>query len=607
MCGIVGYIGDKQAVPVLLNGLTKLEYRGYDSAGISVYHDGIHTVKVKGKLVGLREKLEGDTQTASHIGIGHTRWATHGVPNEINSHPHNSQNGKISVVHNGIIENYLELKKMLLEKGYHFKSETDTEVVAQLFEDLYDGDMVSTMRKLLEKIRGAYALGILCSDHPDTLVAARKDCPLLIGLGKGENYIASDIPALLEYTREYYLLETNEIAVLQADGVKLFDLDGKEIQKEVYHVTWDIDAAEKGGYDYFMMKEIMEQPEALRKTIQPRINEDGIHPEELSLTEEEIKGCGRIHIVACGSAMHAGMVGKYVIEEACRIPVAVDIASEFRYRNPILGKNDLCIIISQSGETADTLAALREAKKQGVRVLAIVNAVGSSIARESDAVIYTWAGPEIAVATTKGYTTQIAVLYLIALHFARIRGTMSQADYAAAIRELHELPEKTAEVLRVGEKIAEIAKKYAKCENAFLIGRGLDYAVAMEGSLKLKEISYIHSEAYAAGELKHGTISLIEDGTPVIAIATQEGLFEKTVSNIKEVKARGARVLAIAPEGCTAIEDVADEVVYLPQVNHLFTASYNVLPLQLFAYYIAVERGCDVDKPRNLAKSVTVE
>ncbi len=431
MCGIVGYIGDKQAVPVLLNGLTKLEYRGYDSAGISVYHDGIHTVKVKGKLVGLREKLEGDTQTVSHIGIGHTRWATHGVPNEINSHPHNSQNGKISVVHNGIIENYLELKKMLLEKGYHFKSETDTEVVAQLFEDLYDGDMVSTMRKLLEKIRGAYALGILCSDHPDTLVAARKDCPLLIGLGKGENYIASDIPALLEYTREYYLLETNEIAVLQADGVKLFDLDGKEIQKEVYHVTWDIDAAEKGGYDYFMMKEIMEQPEALRKTIQPRINEDGIHPEELSLTEEEIKGCGRIHIVACGSAMHAGMVGKYVIEEACRIPVAVDIASEFRYRNPILGKNDLCIIISQSGETADTLAALREAKKQGVRVLAIVNAVGSSIARESDAVIYTWAGPEIAVATTKGYTTQIAVLYLIALHFARIRGTMSQADYAA--------------------------------------------------------------------------------------------------------------------------------------------------------------------------------
>lgn len=607
MCGIVGYIGDKQAVPILLNGLTKLEYRGYDSAGISVYHDGIHTVKVKGKLMGLREKLAKDTQTDSHIGIGHTRWATHGVPNEVNSHPHNSQNGKISVVHNGIIENYLELKKMLLEKGYHFKSETDTEVVAQLFEDLYDGDMVSTTRKLLEKIRGAYALGILCTDHPDTLIAVRKDCPLLIGLGKGENYIASDIPALLEYTREYYLLEANEIAVLQADGVKLFDLDGREIQKEVYHVTWDIDAAEKGGYDYFMMKEIMEQPEALRKTIQPRITADGIRAEDISLTEEEIRSCGRIHIVACGSAMHAGVVGRYVIEETCRIPVEVDIASEFRYRNPILGKNDLCIIISQSGETADTLAALREAKKQGVRVLAIVNAVGSSIARESDDVIYTWAGPEIAVATTKGYTTQIAVLYLIALHFARIRGTMSQADYAAAIRELHELPEKTAEVLRADEKIAAIAKKYARCENAFLIGRGLDYAVAMEGSLKLKEISYIHSEAYAAGELKHGTISLIEDGTPVIAIATQESLFEKTVSNIKEVKARGARVLAIAAEGCTAIEDVADEVVYLPRGNALFTASYNVLPLQLFAYYIAVERGCDVDKPRNLAKSVTVE
>ena len=607
MCGIVGYIGENQAVPVLLNGLSKLEYRGYDSAGISVYHDGIHTIKVKGKLAGLREKVEKDDKKSSHIGIGHTRWATHGVPNEINSHPHNSQNGKISVVHNGIIENYLELKNMLIEKGYTFKSETDTEVVAQLFEDLYDGDMVSTTRKLLEKIRGAYALGIMCTDHPDTLVAVRKDCPLLIGLGKGENYIASDIPALLEYTRDYYLLETNEIAVLKNDGVKLYDINGKEIKKEVYHVTWDIAAAEKGGYDYFMMKEIMEQPEALKKTIQPRVTESGIHLEDVSLTEEEIKNCGRIHIVACGSAMHAGVVGRYVIEETCRIPVEVDIASEFRYRNPILAKNDLCIIISQSGETADTLAALREAKKQGVKVLAIVNVVGSSIARESDDVIYTWAGPEIAVATTQGYTTQVSVLYLIALYFARVRGTMTEEAYTAAVKELHDLPEKTAEVLKVDARMAEIAKKYAKCENAFIIGRGLDYAVAMESSLKLKEISYIHSEAYAAGELKHGTISLIEDGTLVVAIATQESLLEKTVSNVKEVKARGAKVLAIAAEDCTAIEDVADEVVYLPKVNHLFTASYDVLPMQLFAYYIAVERGCDVDKPRNLAKSVTVE
>lgn len=607
MCGIVGYIGNDQAIPVLLNGLSKLEYRGYDSAGISVYEDGIHTIKVKGRLAGLAEKLEKGEHRFSHIGIGHTRWATHGEPSETNSHPHNSQNGKISVVHNGIIENYLELREMLKAEGYHFRSETDTEVVAHLYEYLYDGDMISTTRKLLERIRGAYALGILCSDHPDTLVAVRKDSPLLVGLGEDENYIASDIPALLEYTRDYYLLEENEIAVLKQDSVKLYAMDGSEIKKEIYHVTWDIDAAEKGGYDYFMMKEIMEQPEALKKTIQPRIMETDIKLDEISLTEEEIKHCGRIHIVACGSAMHAGIVGRYVMEEVSRIPVEVDIASEFRYRNPILNHGDLCIIISQSGETADTVAALREAKKQGIKVLSIVNVVGSSIARESDDVIYTWAGPEIAVATTKGYTTQMAVLYMIALYFAKVRGTMAEDAYKGALKELKALPERTAEVLKVDAKMAEIAKNYAHCENAFIIGRGLDYAVAMESSLKLKEISYIHSEAYAAGELKHGTISLIEDGTLVVAIATQESMLEKTVSNVKEVKARGAKVLAIAVEGCTAIEDVADEVVYLPKVNHLFTSSYNVLPMQLFAYYIAVERGCDVDKPRNLAKSVTVE
>ncbi len=607
MCGIVGYIGERQAVPVLLNGLSKLEYRGYDSAGISVYAGGIHTVKAKGRLDNLREKLAKEEPISSHIGIGHTRWATHGVPSDRNSHPHNSQNGKISVVHNGIIENYLELKERLLAKGYVFQSETDTEVVAQLYEDLYDGDLVSTSAKLLREIRGAYALGILCSDQPDTLVAVRKDCPLVIGLGKGENFIGSDIPALLEYTRDYYFLEEKEIAILTRDAVKIYDLNGAEIKKEIYHVTWDIAAAEKGGYDYFMMKEIMEQPEALKKTIQPRLTAHGIDLGQISLTDEEIKACGRIHIVACGSAWHAGIVGRYVMEEVSRIPVEVDIASEFRYRNPILQKGDLCIIISQSGETADTLAALREAKKQGVKVISIVNVVGSSIARESDDVIYTWAGPEIAVATTKGYSTQLAVLYLLSLHFAKVRGQMSAEALDAAIAELHSLPERTAEILKLDVRMAALAKEYAFSKDVFIIGRGLDYAAAMEASLKLKEISYIHSEAYAAGELKHGTISLIEEGTLVIAIATQNSLFEKTASNVKEVKSRGAKVIAIALEGNTAIDDVADEVVYLPQVNDLFTASYNVLPMQLFAYYIAVERGCDVDRPRNLAKSVTVE
>lgn len=608
MCGIVGYIGKAQAVPVLVNGLEKLEYRGYDSAGISVFENGkIETIKTKGRLADLEEKIAAEGEKHSRIGIGHTRWATHGVPSDVNSHPHISQNGKISVVHNGIIENYMELKAFLREKGYAFRSETDTEVVAQLFEYYYNGDLLQTAQKLLGTIRGAYALGILCGDHPDSLIAMRKDCPLLIGLGEDENYIASDIPALLEYTREYYLLEEGEIVLLKQDNVRIYGADGQEIHKDVFHVTWDVDAAEKGGYEYFMMKEIMEQPEALKKTIQPRLTESGIALGDISLTEEEIKNCGRIHIVACGSAWHAGIVGRYVIEEVSRIPVEVDIASEFRYRNPILQKGDLCIIISQSGETADTLAALREAKKQGVKVLSIVNVVGSSIARESDDVLYTWAGPEIAVATTKGYSTQLSVLYLIALHFARVRGTLEDSRYAGYLAELKTLPERTAQILKLDAKMAEIAKKYAGSKDVFIIGRGLDYAAAMESSLKLKEISYIHSEAYAAGELKHGTISLIEDGTLVVAIATQERLFEKLVSNVKEVKARGAKVLAVVMEGNTEMEHIADEVIYLPKAGDLLTSSYNVLPMQLFAYYIAVERGCDVDKPRNLAKSVTVE
>jgi len=607
MCGIVGYIGKKDATPVLLGGLAKLEYRGYDSAGISIYNGGIHTVKTSGHLAMLSEKIEKSEKVLSHIGIGHTRWATHGEPNDRNSHPHNSGDGKISVVHNGIIENYLELKAFLQGKGYTFLSDTDTEVVAQLFHYYYDGDGLQTLRTVLEQMRGAYALGILCSDNPDQILAVRKDCPLLVGIGDGENFIASDIPALLEYTRDYYLLDDNEIVCLEKDRVALYDLDGNPIEKEVYHVSWDIAAAEKGGYEYFMMKEMMEQPEALRKTISPRISEGKIALDGLSLSKEEIAKINRIHIIACGSAWHAGIVGRYVLEELSRIPVEVDIASEFRYRNPILHPDDLCIIVSQSGETADTLAALREAKRQGVRVLSIVNVVGSSIARESDDVLYTWAGPEIAVATTKGYTTQLSVLYLLALHFGYVRGKLNDDAYLAYMEELQMLPEKTEAILKLDKEIEMLAEKYAWSENVFIIGRGLDYAAAMESSLKLKEISYIHSEAYAAGELKHGTISLIEEGTLVIAIATQEGLVEKLLSNAKEVKARGAKVIAIAVEGNTLADKVADELIYLPKAADIFAGSYSVLLMQLFAYYVAVARGCDVDKPRNLAKSVTVE
>ncbi len=607
MCGIVGYIGIEPAVPVLMAGLEKLEYRGYDSAGISVCTDGIYTVKTKGGLSDLAKKIEQVTLPEATLGIGHTRWATHGVPSDVNSHPHVSQDGKISLVHNGIIENYLELKAELTEKGYRFLSETDTEIAAQLFASLYDGDMVATLRRMLQKIRGAYAFGIICSDHPDCLLAVRKDSPLLVGLGKNENFIASDIPALLEHTRDYYLLEDNEIVLLKQDGASVFDLEGRPVQKEVFHVTWDFSAAQKEGYDYFMMKEIMEQPRALLKTISPRMTQNGISLDGIGLTEEMISSLRRIHIVACGSAWHAGVVGRYVIEKLTRIPVEVDIASEFRYREPIFGENELCIIISQSGETADTLAALREAKRNGVRVLSIVNVVGSSIARESDDVLYTWAGPEIAVATTKGYTTQLAVLYLIALYFAKAKGTLSAQEEQTYLQELEKMPAKTESFLKNCGFLKGLAKQYAKREDFFIIGRGIDYAAAMESSLKLKEISYIHSEAYAAGELKHGTISLIEEGTPVIAIATQESLFEKLLSNIKEVKARGAKVIAIAKEGNRAIEDVADEVIYIPEAPDLLTASYNVLPMQVFAYHVAVARGCNVDKPRNLAKSVTVE
>lgn len=607
MCGIVGYIGQNEAAPVLIKGLKKLEYRGYDSAGIAVFGDGIHVVKTKGRLADLDAKVQAMGGVEGHVGIGHTRWATHGAPSDVNSHPHTSMNGRISVVHNGIIENYLQLKAELEEKGYVFASETDTEVVAQLFDYYYDGDMVDTLIRVIGRIRGSYALGILCNEKPDEIVAVRKDSPMLVGIGKNENFIASDIPALLEYTKDYYLLNDNEIVVLKKDSITILDLDKNEIKKDIYNVTWDISAAEKGGYDYFMMKEIMEQPKAFKATISPRIVDGEIKLDNIKYTDEDIRNINRIHIIACGSAWHAAIVGKYVIEDYARIPVEVDLASEFRYRNPILDKNDICIIISQSGETADTLAALREAKRQGIRILAIVNVVGSSIARESDDVLYTWAGPEIAVATTKGYSTQVALMYLLAMKFGQARGHLSVEEVKKLTAELELVPGYIEKLLTMDEELKELAKAHAHANDVFVIGRGIDYAVALEGSLKLKEISYIHSEAYAAGELKHGTISLIEEGTLVVAIATQDPLYEKLVSNVKEVKARGAYVVAIAKEGNTEIAEVADKVIYIPQINDKFTASLNVIPMQIFSYYVAIERGCDVDMPRNLAKSVTVE
>lgn len=607
MCGIVGYIGKNEASPILIKGLQKLEYRGYDSAGIAVYNNGINVVKTKGRLVDLDEKVKSLGGVSGTMGIGHTRWATHGAPSDINSHPHTSMSGKITVVHNGIIENYLQLKADLEKEGYKFVSETDTEVVAHLFDFYYDGDMVDTLIKVIDKIRGSYALAVMCTEKPDEIVAVRKDSPMLIGLGDGENYIASDIPAVLEYTKDYYLLNDNEIVVLKRDGVTVLDMDKNEIKKDIYNVTWDISSAEKGGYDYFMLKEIMEQPKAIKDTIHPRIADGEIKLDDVKYTDDDIKNIGRIHIIACGSAYHAGIVGKYVIEDLARIPVEVDLASEFRYRNPILNKNDVCLIISQSGETADTLAALREAKRKGVRILSIVNVVGSSIARESDDVLYTWAGPEIAVATTKGYSTQVALMYLIGLKFGQVRGFVSDEKAKAMVSELDKIPEYIEKLLTLDKEIEGMAKEHASSENVFIIGRGIDYAASLEGSLKIKEISYIHSEAYAAGELKHGTISLIEEGTLVIAVATQDNLYEKLVSNVKEVKARGAYVIAIAKEGNTEIGEVADKVIYIPNTDDKLTASLSAIPMQLFAYHVAVERGCDIDKPRNLAKSVTVE
>ncbi|ADH61558.1 glucosamine/fructose-6-phosphate aminotransferase, isomerizing [Thermoanaerobacter mathranii subsp. mathranii str. A3] len=608
MCGIVGYIGDKQATPILLDGLTKLEYRGYDSAGIAILNDGnINIKKAKGRLNVLKELVEKDSM-AGTIGIGHTRWATHGEPSDTNSHPHLSQSGLIAVVHNGIIENYLPLKKWLLEEGYTFKSETDTEVVANLLEYYYNGDIVEAVKKVLDRIEGSYALGVLCKNNPDMIVAARKEAPLIVGIGNGENFIASDIPAILKHTRSVYFLDDNEIAIIRKDSVEFIDMFGRQVEKSLFEVKWDVEAAEKGGYEHFMIKEIHEQPNAIKDTLRGRIvNDSEIVLDDVKITKEDLEKIDKIFIVACGTAYHAGVVGKYVIENLARIPVEVDVASEFRYRNPLVNERTLTIVISQSGETADTIAALKEAKKKGSRVIAITNVVGSSVSREADDVLYTWAGPEIAVASTKAYTTQLVALYLIAMDLAIKKGTITKTKVMELCTELKKLPEKVQYLLDNKETIQKFAYEHYNAKDVFYIGRGLDYAVAMEGSLKLKEISYIHSEAYPAGELKHGTLALVEDGTLVIALATQEDLFEKMLSNIKEVKARGGFILAFAKQGNLQLEDVVDKVIYIPDTLKELTPVLTVVPLQLLAYYMAVEKGCDVDKPRNLAKSVTVE
>ncbi len=609
MCGIVGYIGDKKAVPVLMGGLQKLEYRGYDSAGVAVYCDGnIQVRKYKGRLAVLEEHLEQEFLDGS-LGIGHTRWATHGEPSDINSHPHTNCSGDIVVVHNGIIENYMSIKAMLMEQGYVFRSETDTEVLAHYVDFFYDGDLIEAVQKVLEKIRGSYAFAVISRKEPDKIVCVRKENPLIVGIGNGENFIASDIPAILNHTRKIYLLNENELAVIEKERISFYDENGKEVIKEVFEVNWDVAAAEKGGFEHFMIKEIHEQPKAVKDTMTSRVLPDdtSIKLDDIKLTKEQLQQFNKIYMVACGTAFHACMVGKYVIEKLARIPVEVEIASEFRYRDPIVDDKTLTIVVSQSGETLDTLAALKEAKKKGSRILSIVNVVGSSIARESHDVFYTWAGPEIAVASTKAYTTQLIALYIIALYMAKLKGTLKDEEIAAIKEEMQHLPNLVEETLKHKATIQKFATTNSNAKDVFYLGRGIDYAVALEGSLKLKEISYIHSEAYAAGELKHGTIALIEKGTIVLAVLTQDELYEKMVSNVKEVKARGAFVFAIAKEGNTEVETVADYTLYIPKVSDILAPVVAVTPLQLLAYYMAVEKGCDVDKPRNLAKSVTVE
>ncbi len=608
MCGIVGYIGEEQAAPILLDGLSKLEYRGYDSAGIAVY-DGevIRVAKAAGRLKVLDALTHGGEAMPGTAGIGHTRWATHGAPSDQNAHPHFNESESIVVVHNGIIENYIKLKKLLEKRGYHFISETDTEVVAHLLDYYYHGDPLEAINRMMHRVEGSYALGILFKDHPGVLYAARKDSPLIVGQGHGGNLIASDVPAVLKYTRKVFYIENEEVACLTRDSMQFFNIDGETVEKEPVTIQWDISAAEKGGYEHFMLKEMYEQPKAVTDTLMPRIKNGTVEIEELGMTDEEIRAIQKIYIVACGSAYHTGVTAKYVMEGLARIPVEVDLASEFRYRNPIYGKDTMVIVVSQSGETADTLAALRDAKKNGVPVLGIVNVVGSSIAREADHVLYTWAGPEIAVATTKAYSTQLIAHYLLAMKFAQVRGTVSDGELKAMIDDLKRLPQQIELLLSHKENIQKFANRYTAAKDIFFIGRGIDYAISLEGSLKLKEISYIHSEAYAAGELKHGTISLIEEGTLVTAVLTQEDLYKKMISNMVEVTTRGAFLLAVTNVGNTEVEKAADYVIYIPQTNRYFTNSLAIIPLQLFGYYVAIGKGCDVDKPRNLAKSVTVE
>jgi glucosamine--fructose-6-phosphate aminotransferase (isomerizing) len=608
MCGIVGYIGKKQAAPIILDGLSKLEYRGYDSAGVAVF-DGekIITEKAAGRLKVLENLTHGGDTMKGFSGIGHTRWATHGAPSNINAHPHTNTNSTIAVVHNGIIENYIPLKKKMADKGYKFVSETDTEVLAHLLDYYYKGNPLEAITKVLHRVEGSYALGIMFADFPGELYAARKDSPLIVGKNDEGCFIASDVPAILKYTRTVYYMDNQEVVKLRTDGLEFYSVDEEKIEKEPVTIEWDADAAEKAGYEHFMLKEMYEQPKTVTDTISPRIKNNDIAFEELNMTDEEMRAIKKIHIVACGSAYHTGVTAKYVIEGLARIPVEVDVASEYRYRNPILEEGGLVIVISQSGETADTLAALRESKARGFKVLGIVNVVGSSIAREADSVMYTWAGPEIAVATTKAYSAQLVVLYMLAMKLAKVRGTVDDKEFASLLNDLRCIPDQIELLLGQKDKIQHFANRYVGAKDIFFIGRGIDYAISLEGSLKLKEISYIHSEAYAAGELKHGTISLIEDGTLVVALSTQPELFQKTTSNIVEVKARGAFVMAVTNEGNKPIEKAADYVVYIPEINPYFTNSLAIIPLQLFAYYVAVGRGCDVDKPRNLAKSVTVE
>ena len=609
MCGVMGYIGDENAQDIIIEGLRKLEYRGYDSAGIVTVQNGKLVVhKKKGRLANLEKELE-KYPNESHIGIGHTRWATHGAPSDVNAHPHTSMSGDVALIHNGIIENYLEIKEWLQrEHGSVFQSETDTEVVAHLISVLYNGDLLDTCFRAVEKMRGAYALGILHENEPDKLIAIRKDSPLVVGLGKGSNYIASDIPALLKHTKDVLLIENNEIVVITKESVTVYDGQRNVVERKPYHVTWDAATAEKEGYDHFMLKEIHEQPKGIRDTLLSRLDGKGnIKLDGIRLTKEDLEKLDRIYIVACGTAYHAGLVGKYAIERLAKIPVEVDIASEFRYREPFVSDRTLFIAVTQSGETLDTLAALREAKSRGARVLSIVNVVGSSIARESDDVFYTWAGPEIAVASTKAYTTQLMCLYLLAIHMGRAMGTISDASYELYIKELTAMPDRISRILGQEDAIAAIAKGLYQKRDIFFIGRGLDSAVAYEGSLKLKEISYINSLAIAAGELKHGTIALIDDDVPVVALANQDALFEKMLSNIQEVKARGARVIGMAKEHNKAIEQAADQMMWIPDCDDTFTPLLSVIPLQILAYHVAKLKGYDIDKPRNLAKSVTVE